>query len=158
MIKQTIFLTLAANFIWMLPAYQSAIKSRTKRIVVGRCRNTEEDYKLFLEKYPSVDADMYEKIWIGKEALFENPTHLEFYSYQEQNYFARKPFMCLYCITFWLGVITSVFFTILLFSVGSYMPTTTWSELLFEMPAAVVGAAVLSVALNRWFNSLPVKL
>lgn len=142
MIKQTIFLTLAANFIWMLPAYQSAIKSRRVK-----------EYNNLQGRYDGTDVGYKSK---DDLMLGLNPIKRDYYL-KETNLFNRKPFTCLYCITFWLGVSYATFSTILSLLPQTKFGFVNWNEII-GVCGAVLCAPVLSVALNRWFNSLHVKL
>lgn len=149
MIKYTIYSALAANFIWMLPTYQRFISSRKKdvslRITTGR-----ESYDQ-AESYFDMEETKVRYIGFKGEpdpvrAISDEQRRYEFYKNVETNFFNRKPFTCLFCLTFWLS----------LFTIGlSFILSLPFAV---DSVPALFCAPVLAVAFRRWFDSLGVNL
>lgn len=124
MIKQTLFIALAANFVWMLPIY--------RRYTIER---RDELLKKYIQR--AMNGGDYIKLKLP--------------------FLSNKPFTCLYCITFWLGLIYGAISIILSFAPQNKVGFVNYNEIL-GVCGAVIIAPVVSVIIERWFNSLPVKL
>jgi len=96
-IQTAVYYALASNMLFMFPPYLKLIKSKKVKVYL-------QDGKVFSsdEKYPSN--------WNGYEAVYDSEKQFlgeKLYTMKETNFFVRKPFTCLYCMSFWIALATS---------------------------------------------------
>ena len=70
-----------------------------------------------------------------------NPAYQFFLTRIKQN---EPPFNCVLCLSFWIGLIT-----------GLILTYTTGGLIMLATPLV---ASFIAVALNRWFESLPIRI
>ncbi len=131
MIEQTFYVALACNWLMNNPIYRGVIASK-------RIPNPEYNNPYYIGKFDETI-----------EHRKDRKDLRDFYDARvpymvESNWFARKPFTCLYCITFWLALLCCV-----------VVPLVFGGRV--ELGVAFT-APVVAVAFDRWFNSLPVKM
>lgn len=154
MIKETILLTGTALMLFELPAWKriTAPKHRevSLRVTTGKDEFDQADHYFKPDgrtiKTRELPFAVPEGISIHDWVWREKNRKYEFYRVNQVNLFNRKPFTCLYCMTFWIGLIFAALSFILSF--GDWL----------SFAAAAVVAPSLAKAFDRWFNSLPVKI
>lgn len=142
MIYSTVLLALAANALWITPGYKKFIAPRYKRVELGYTGMSSEEFENMLST--NINAQ-YENVSSGI-VITSRKWHVE----KQSNWFARKPFTCSFCMSFWLAVV----YLVSIYSILLKLPEAASVPPLVALPFAV---AFLSEALNRWFSSLPIK-
>lgn len=135
MLEKSIYYALASNLVFMVPLFQSAIASRKKRIDL-----TAAIPESLINESTGAGSHGYVTGFNEQHQQYTK----RFYKNIETNFFARPPFNCLLCFTFWTAII------------GVLIIPFLFGGVIDPRPAFV--APVLAVAFKRWLDSLPVKL
>lgn len=141
MIENSIYLALAASFLFGLPQYKKLIESRKKTRQLGWTPNTEDHRERMIKNYPGCVSD-----WRFPNSKVN--TDLSWSDEIELNFFNRKPFTCLICTTFWLCIVRFLFILFL----GSN-PVNLETDL-----APALTAPIIAESFTRWFKSLPISI
>ena len=139
MIKETILLTGTALMLFELPAWKRITASRMTKKNTYITRSDEERER-YGEDHP---GELFN--WVDRR--INTDRRAQWFKTVQSNPLHRKPFTCLYCMTFWIGLIFANL-SFILFSAESGV----------DYVCAAVVAPSLAKAFDRWFNSLPVKI
>lgn len=141
---------LAANFIFELPFYKEFVAPQYKETSLRITTGKEEYNKAYDYFTPEENMNTHIRelapTYRDDNPLTQRTRRFEFYNNEQTNFFARKPFNCLFCMSFWWTLGGLVFILFFKHSV----PVNTL--------AVPMCAAVLAEAFNRWFKSLPLSL
>ena len=147
MIEQTILTALAVNFMFQLPTYQRLTSRRNRETILQRTTSREEYDKAydFYEAGDSITVSVRFLHYSSERGgdPFDYPVH-EFYTTKQDNPLHRKPFTCIFCMTFWIATLQYLF-----------IPLIVGKEI---VPSVLVTAPFVAEAFSRLYKLIPIKL
>lgn len=145
MIETTLLIALATNTLWLSPQYKALIKpKKTQRFIID-ILDTEENFNKMKSENPGCYGERY-----YRGSIFEGEKRVKWLIDTEANFFNRKPFACLFCLSFWLAAVVFAVEPFILF----YKPGEFGAFSLLQLLASWWAVPFVTVALNRLFSNL----